>query len=79
MQKLVWSVIGAVTFAAVVAAGGLALILKLFWNPNPLIQALHIQSQLNTINAQRETERRGVDQLHFEVLHNLVLESTRMA
>ena len=29
-------------------------ILKLFFNPNPLIQALHIQSELNTRNAQRE-------------------------
>jgi hypothetical protein len=56
----------------------LAPILKLFWNPNPLIQALHIQAELNTLNAQRETERRGLDQLHFEVLHNLVLETTRM-
>jgi len=54
-------------------------ILKLFFNPNPLIQALHIQSQLNTTNAQRETERRGLDQLHFEVLHNLVIETTRMS
>jgi len=57
----------------------LAPILKLFWNPNPLIAAMHIQSQLNTINAQRETERRGLDELHFEVLHNLVLETTRMS
>jgi len=54
-------------------------ILKLFFNPNPLIQALHIQAELNTLNAQRETERRGLDQLHFEVLHNLVLETTRMS
>src|SRR5262249_55198251 len=38
-------------------------ILKLFFNPNPLIQALHIQSELNTLNAQRETARRGLDQL----------------
>ena len=29
-------------------------ILKLFFNPNPLIQALHIQSQLNTMQAQAE-------------------------
>src|ERR1051326_2529641 len=29
-------------------------ILKLFFNPNPLIQALHIQSRLNTMNAERE-------------------------
>jgi hypothetical protein len=54
-------------------------LLKLFFNPNPLIQALNIQSELNTINAQRETARRGLDQLHFEVLHNLVLETTRMS
>jgi hypothetical protein len=53
-------------------------LLKLFFNPNPLIQALHIQSELNTLNAQRETARRGLDQLHFEVLHNLVIETTRM-
>src|SRR5437763_243020 len=53
-------------------------LLKLFFNPNPLIQALHIQSELNTINAQRETARRGLDQLHFEVLHNLVIETTRI-
>ena len=57
----------------------LAPIQKMFWNPNPLIQAMHIQAELNTINAQRETERRGLDQLHFEVLHNLVLETTRMS
>ncbi len=57
-------------------------ILKLFFNPNPLIQALHIQSQLNTMYAQAEAEQlaRGParDQLTFEVMHNLVLEATRM-
>jgi hypothetical protein len=54
-------------------------LLKLFFNPNPLVQALHIQSQLNTLNAERETSRRGIDQLHYEVIHNLVLEVTRMS
>jgi hypothetical protein len=49
-------------------------ILKLFFNPNPLIQALHIQAQLNTRNAQREE----LDTLHYEVMHNLVLEITRL-
>jgi hypothetical protein len=49
-------------------------ILKLFFNPNPLIQALHIQSELNTRNAKREE----LDALHYEVLHNLVLELTRL-
>src|SRR5690349_588116 len=56
-------------------------ILKLFFNPGPLIQALHIQSQLNTIHAEREARidaaRRGFDQLSYEVLHNLVMEMTR--
>jgi len=49
-------------------------LLKLMFNPGPLIQALHIQSQLNTLNAQQETARRGLDQLYFEVMHNLVLD-----
>ena len=52
-------------------------ILKLFFNPNPLIQALHIQSRLNTINAERESARHGIDQLYYELIHNLVLETTR--
>jgi hypothetical protein len=49
-------------------------ILKLFLNPNPLIQALHIQSELNTRNAKREE----LDTLHYELMHNLVLELTRL-
>jgi len=57
-------------------------VLKLFFNPNPLIQALHIQSQLNTMQAEAEAQQlaRGParDQLTFEVMHNLVLEATRM-
>ena len=48
-------------------------LLKLLFNPNPLIQALHIQSELNTRNAKREE----LDTLHYEVMHNLVLELTR--
>jgi hypothetical protein len=42
-------------------------VLKLFFNPNPLIRALHIQSQ---VNARQE--------LQFELLHNLVVEVTRL-
>jgi hypothetical protein len=53
-------------------------VLKLFFNPNPLIQALYIQSQLNTTSAKRETARDQFDQLHYEVMHNLVIETTRM-
>jgi hypothetical protein len=54
-------------------------VLKLFFNPNPLIEALHIQSRVNTIHAERETVRQGLDELHFEVLHNLVVETTRLS
>jgi hypothetical protein len=53
-------------------------ILKLLFNPNPLIQALHIQSQLNTRTVQRDAARRGLVQLQYEVLHNLVVETTRL-
>ena len=53
-------------------------ILKLFFNPNPLIQALHIQSRLNTITVGRDAARRGLVQLQYEVLHNLVVETTRL-
>jgi hypothetical protein len=41
-------------------------ILKLFFNPNPMIEALHIQSRLN--DSYNHTE---------EIIHNLVVELTR--
>src|SRR5919106_3207401 len=43
-------------------------ILKLFFNPNPLINALHIQAELNTTTAKRED-------LQYELIHSLVLET----
>ncbi|HEY7499073.1 MAG TPA: hypothetical protein VH740_11195 [Vicinamibacterales bacterium] len=46
-------------------------ILKLFFNPNPMIEALHIQSKLNDSYNQAEA-------LYYELIHNLVLETTRM-
>jgi hypothetical protein len=56
-------------------------LLKMLFNPNPLIQALHIQARLNTINAERdarrEAARRQMDQLYYELVHNLVVETTR--
>jgi hypothetical protein len=58
-------------------------ILKLFFNPNPLIRALHIQSDLNAEASKREAER---DQrqtewnaLHYEILHRLVTETARVS
>ena len=49
-------------------------LLKLLFNPNPLIQALHIQARLNTMNSER---RRAMDHLYYELLHNLVVETPR--
>jgi hypothetical protein len=58
-------------------------LLKLFFNPNPLIKALHIQSLLNTMygerEARREATRRAFDHLQYELMHNLVIETTRMS
>ena len=51
--------------------------LKLLFNPNPLIQALHIQSELNQKAAERTARREQLDALHYEVIHNLVVELTR--
>jgi hypothetical protein len=57
-------------------------LLKMFFNPNPLIQALNIQSRLNASYAEREAkrdaERHAFDQLYYEVVHNLVTETTRL-
>ena len=46
-------------------------VLKLFFNPNPMIEALHIQSKLNDSYNQAES-------LYYELIHNLVLETTRL-
>src|SRR5262249_37625510 len=58
-------------------------ILKLFFNPNPLIQALHTQARLNAMYAERESRREAMrlaaEQLYFERLHALVVEITRMS
>jgi hypothetical protein len=47
-------------------------ILKLFFNPNPMIEALHIQSGLNDSYNQAEA-------LYYELIHNLVVETTRLS
>ena len=61
-------------------------ILKLFFNPNVLNQILHTQSQFNVDLLKREARRKiefdrsraEWNSLYYEVLHNLVLETTRM-
>ncbi len=56
-------------------------VLKLFFNPNTLNQVLHAQSQFNSRHAPTRPggrgERNDWQTLYYEVLHNLVLETTR--
>ena len=47
-------------------------ILKMFVNPDPLIQALHIQARINEL-------RPKADHLYYELFHNLVMETTRLS
>ncbi len=48
-------------------------ILKLFFSPNPLVHALHVQTQINRYLLERAQR----DVLVYEVMHNLVVEMTR--
>jgi hypothetical protein len=60
-------------------------LLKLLFNPNPLITALHKQVEFNVDLLKREQRRKiefdrsraDWNALYYEVLHNLVLETTR--
>jgi len=56
-------------------------ILKLFFNPNPLIQAMHTQAQINQAALAREAERdrrqAEWNALHYEILQRLVTEISR--
>ncbi len=58
-------------------------ILKLFFNPNPLIQALNIQARWNADASKREgqRERRQTEwnALHYELLHRMVTEVSRVS
>ena len=60
-------------------------LLKLFFNPNTLIHAIHKQSGVNALfEAQiqflrhKTQQRDEVDVLYYELVHNLVLELTRV-
>jgi hypothetical protein len=58
-------------------------ILKLFFNPNPLIRALHLQAKLNVEAATREAERERRQHewnaLHYEIVQRLVTEISRLS
>lgn len=50
-------------------------ILKLFFNPNPLIHVLHLQAGINARHAVWQAQ---YTEISYELLHNLVLETTRL-
>ncbi|MGD9902923.1 MAG: hypothetical protein AB7U83_05605 [Vicinamibacterales bacterium] len=56
-------------------------VLKLFFNPNQLVNVLHQQAALNRYyvetTTQARVDRAAWNALYYEVLHNLVLETTR--
>ena len=56
-------------------------LLKLFFNPNQLVNVLHQQADLNRhfvqTTTQARVDRAAWNSLYYEVLHNLVLETTR--
>ena len=53
-------------------------VLKLFFNPNKIVAALHIQSEVNAEFHRRFRQREEMDPLFYEVIHNLVVEATRL-
>ena len=56
-------------------------VLKLFFNPNMIVNVLHQQANLNRhfvqTTTQARVDRAAWNSLYYEVLHNLVLETTR--
>ena len=53
-------------------------LLKLFFNPDKITSALHIQSQVNTQTEQRLRRMEERERLSYELLHNLTVELTRI-
>ncbi len=53
-------------------------VLKLFFNPDKITSALHIQAGVNEEFHRRFRQREEMDPLFYEVIHNLVLEITRL-
>ena len=60
-------------------------ILKLFFNPNTIIHALHKQTEINALYEgqfyflrEKIQQRDEIDVLYYELVHNLVLELTRI-
>jgi hypothetical protein len=53
-------------------------ILKLFFNPTPLLHVVHLQSQINERMNKALVTREEFDALNFEMFNNLVVELTRV-
>lgn len=53
-------------------------LLKLFFNPNKISAALHLQAKVNQEFHQRFRQREDMDPLYYELVHNLALEVTRL-
>lgn len=53
-------------------------VLKLFMNPQPIGEALHIQAKVNEEFHRRFRVREEMDPLYYELVHNLALEVTRL-
>jgi hypothetical protein len=58
-------------------------LLKLFFNPNPLIRALHLQARLNVEAVERDAERdrrqTEWNALHYEIVQRLVTEVSQVS
>ena len=54
-------------------------ILKLFFNPNPLIRVLNMQTALNGYYTRSIARVSSREALNFEVLNNIVVELTRLS
>jgi hypothetical protein len=50
----------------------------LFFNANRITDALHTQAQINALNHKLFRQREEMDPLFYEVIHNLVVECTRL-
>lgn len=53
-------------------------LLKLFFNPDRITTALHLQSQINTQAEQRLRRVEEREMLSYELLHNMTVEVTRL-
>ncbi len=53
-------------------------LLKLFFNPDRISEALHVQARVNDVSHQRLRALEEMDSLYYELVHNLALEVTRL-